>query len=58
MWTTLTLGVQLIQLLKFIHDRKYIHRDIKPANFVMGQDHFKDKLYIIDYGLSQRYVSE
>ena len=36
MWTTLTLGIEMFKLLKFIHDRKYLHRDIKPDNFCMG----------------------
>ena len=58
MWTTLTLTVEIFKALKFIHDRKYIHRDIKPANFCMGQDEYANNVYVIDYGLSKRYVDQ
>ena len=58
MWTTLTLAVEIFKALKFIHDRKYIHRDIKPANFCMGQDEYANNVYVIDYGLSKRYVDQ
>ena len=48
----------MISIMRFIHDRKYIHRDIKPGNFCVGQDQYSHKLYVIDYGLSQRYVDK
>ena len=58
MWTTLTLGIEIFKLLKFFPDRKYLHRDVKPDNFCMGQDEFSQNVYLIDYGLSKRYIND
>ena len=42
--------------LKILHEYKYIHRDIKPENFVLGLDDEQDKVYLIDFGLSKKYI--
>ena len=47
--------MQMICRLEFIHEKGYIHRDIKPENFVTGIDEDSNIIYIIDFGLSQRY---
>lgn len=33
-----------------------MYRDIKPANFLVGLGAKADKIYIIDFELSRRYV--
>jgi len=53
--TTLMLGRQIIDRLKYIHSRQYLHRDIKPENFVMGRGEKKTLVYILDFGLARRY---
>ena len=35
------IGYQMIEILKFIHDKNIIHRDIKPDNFVIGKNEKK-----------------
>ena len=46
-----SIGIQIIDIIEKIHNQGIIHRDIKPENFLI----FKDKIYIIDFGLSKLY---
>ena len=54
--TSLQLAIQILDVMKFFHDRGFVHRDIKPTNFCVGQDEHLDDIYIIDYGLSKKYI--
>ena len=42
--------------IEYIHKKHYIHRDIKPENFMTGRKEFKAVLYLIDFGLSKKYI--
>ena len=55
--TTAMLGYQMINILKYIHDKHIIHRDVKPDNFVMGRKEFNATLYIVDFGLAKKFRS-
>ena len=54
---TLQIGVQIINLLKTIHEKGLLHRDIKPENFLFGNDDESKQLYAIDFGLSKTYIN-
>ena len=50
------LGIQIINLVEFIHSKNFIHRDIKPENFTTGYDDLST-IYLIDFGLEKKYRS-
>jgi len=47
----LQLLVDLLPILKFIHDNHVIHRDIKPANILRQK--INQKLVLVDFGISK-----
>lgn len=54
--TVLLLSLQLIDLLSQLHNSNYIHRDIKPNNFLIGRDNHANQIYMMDFGLSKKYM--
>lgn len=50
------LGDQMLQRIEFVHINSFLHRDIKPDNFLMGNGKNSHVLYIIDFGLSKRFI--
>lgn len=56
--TVLLLADQMISRVEYIHKKGIIHHDIKPENFVFGNSiENSNTLYLIDYGLSIKYIS-
>lgn len=56
----ISLAIKIVDLLEVFHDQGYIHCDLKPDNIMIG-DYTRDaklmkKIYLIDFGISQRYV--
>ena len=54
--TVCLLGIEMLKILKYIHDKNYIHRDIKPDNFAIGYSE-PNNLFLLDFGLAKKYRS-
>lgn len=56
--SALMIGYQMIERIEYIHERQVIHRDIKPDNFLLGINNNAHLLYIVDFGLSKKYIKD
>ena len=54
--TIFQIGYQMVDRIQYVHSKGYIHRDIKPGNFVIGRGDKSKIIYLIDFGLSKRYI--
>lgn len=54
----LQIGMQIVLLLKTIHETGLVHRDIKPDNFLLGLNTQSKKIHIIDFGFCKSYMRD
>ena len=59
--TVLNLGLRIIDVLEYIHDKQYVHADIKGSNLLLGFGKGKEKeneVWLVDFGLACRYSND
>jgi len=54
----LQIGIQIINLLRMIHNKGLVHRDIKPDNFLLGLNNKNKQIYIIDFGFCKTFLND
>lgn len=55
--TTVMLADQMLARLEYIHAAGYVHRDLKPDNFLVGKGAYAHRIFMIDFGLSSKYLT-
>ncbi|XP_066585477.1 serine/threonine-protein kinase VRK1-like [Prorops nasuta] len=55
--TVYKIGLQLLNVLEYIHDKTYVHADIKGANLLQDLKN-PNQVYLVDFGLASRYTTE
>jgi serine/threonine protein kinase len=51
---SISIGIQMIERIQYVHECGLIHRDVKPDNFLFGLNEQRERLYIIDFGFCKK----
>ena len=54
--TIILIAEQILNIIENVHLEGIIHRDIKPDNFLVGFSENSHKIYMIDFGLSKKFI--
>lgn len=57
--TVFQVGIQILDVLEYIHSKEYIHADIKASNLLIGhQPGTEHQVFLVDFGLACRYAND
>ena len=54
--TTLKISIQILNIIKQIHEKGIVLRYLKPENMLVGTGENKDYIYLIDFGLARKVI--
>lgn len=49
---------QIIDSLMYIHEKGYAHMDVKPENLLLKYNSKNDQVYLIDFGIIDKYTTD
>ena len=55
--TACMLAIEMIGRVESLHKHGYLHRDLKPENFLIGAKKKQIDVFLIDFGLSKRFIN-
>ncbi|XP_055605788.1 nucleosomal histone kinase 1 [Uranotaenia lowii] len=58
--TVYRIGLQMLDVLEYIHECTYVHADLKGANILLGfgKGSSKQQLFLVDFGLASHYTTK
>ncbi|XP_042238964.1 serine/threonine-protein kinase VRK1-like isoform X1 [Homarus americanus] len=57
--TVYQVGIQILDVLEYIHSKEYIHADIKASNLLIGhKPGTENQVFLVDFGLACRYAND
>lgn len=48
--------IQILKIIKQVHEKELLHRDVKPDNFLFGRDQDIKTIHLIDFGFCKKYI--
>lgn len=56
--TTIMVAEQLLDRLESIHSKQLVYCDIRPMNFLLGLGAKTDKIFVVDFEKTRKFVDE
>ena len=56
--TVALIGIQLMDRMEFLHGKDILYRDIKGENLLIGLYNHRNRVHIVDFGLSRKVFTK
>jgi serine/threonine protein kinase len=56
MKTILSIAIQVIDRLDYLHNKNFIHRNMRPENICVGHGKKQNIFHLIDFGNTKRFI--